>query len=378
MAAKRAKILLILALIPLVIVGCANSRGEPEGVELARPLPVDWVGPRLNQAYVHPRLLTGVVEPVRRSHIGFEVAGTVEDMTHDEGDLVETGEVLARLDTARLEAQRAELKATYNQVQADQVLAEQTLKRVAKAAEKNAISQQELDEVRSRVNGLQSRLAAIQASVDRIQVELEKSVLRAPYRAVVLQRAIDEGSVVGPGTQVFTVQEHGQYEIRVGLPKDLSHESDEERNSWNAHSSRGPVAISFKTLLPIRDAATRTVPAIFTTSDQNLLPGDLITFEIYDEIAATGFWLPKTALAESERGLWACYAIVPRDEGQFQIQRREVALLFSNDKNAYVTGSLKDGDRVVHAGLHRLVPNQSVEPGQQLPIEVKSGREAAQ
>jgi multidrug efflux pump subunit AcrA (membrane-fusion protein) len=142
--------------------------------------------------------------------------------------------------------------------------------------------------------------------------------------------------------------------------------SEETIDAWRARTDWSELAISFKTVLPIRDPVTRTVPAIFTTTTtEQIRPGDQVTFAIAAEEGKNGFWIPQTALAESDRGLWAVYAVV-NDEGAnnpMRIERREVELLHIDSGKVFVNGALKDGDRLVWSGIHRLVPNQQVALG---------------
>ena len=75
--------------------------------------------------------------------------------------------------------------------------------------------------------------------------------------------------------------------------------------------------------------------------------------------------LPLTALTESSRGIWAVYVAEPgATEGgpddASVLSRRQVELLHLVGENVYVRGTLEPGERVVSAGLHRLVPGQRV------------------
>ena len=76
-------------------------------------------------------------------------------------------------------------------------------------------------------------------------------------------------------------------------------------------------------------------------------------------------WLPRRALTESSRGLWACYvALAPANGAEtvsgHVIQRRELELLHQAGDRVFVRGTLSDGEVVVVGGLQRLVPGQRV------------------
>ena len=75
-------------------------------------------------------------------------------------------------------------------------------------------------------------------------------------------------------------------------------------------------------------------------------------------MATPGFWVPVTALTESDRGLWGVYVV--KDESL--VERRIVEIIHSESERAYVRGTLEDDDRIVRTGVQRLVPGQQVTP----------------
>lgn len=91
-----------------------------------------------------------------------------------------------------------------------------------------------------------------------------------------------------------------------------------------------------------------------------VLNGDLAEVALARTVAAGGFWLPATALAESVRGLWSCFVAEPDGEGRHRIARRDVEVLHTETDRVYVRGTLEDGEQVVTSGVHRLVPGQRV------------------
>lgn len=366
--------LCVLHLITLFCGLGAVASDAPHVSEQGRAVPVDWLKVERADSFRYRRELSGVVEATRSSAVGFEFGGTLALLQVDEGQRVSKGDLLARLDTQRLEAQRAELRASFEQVSADTALARQTLQRVQEAADLNAISEQALDEARFRLQSLEKRLHTIEASIERVQVELNKATLHAPYDAVVMGRLLDEGAVVGAGTPVLKLQEDGTFEIRVGIPKGVAIPNKTSASEWRAYSDWGDLAVQFKTALPFRDAVTRTVPAIFTTdTTDQLRPGDQVTFELWDDKAGSGFWLPQSALAESDRGLWSVYVLVATGEQQ-KLERRQVELVHLDSGQVFVNGALRDGERVVWAGIHKLVPNQLVSLGTQRQLEQDATR----
>ena len=108
---------------------------------------------------------------------------------------------------------------------------------------------------------------------------------------------------------------------------------------------------------PSVDPATRTVKAILRLDPGAFVPaGQIVRLDLPRRFKQPGFWVPTTALSEGTRGLWSLYAVV---DGK--VARHAVEVLHVESRRVFVRGTLKDGDRVIRSGIHRLVPGQAVQ-----------------
>jgi HlyD family secretion protein len=175
----------------------------------------------------------GTVEARILSRIGFKVAGTLTHLQADHGDRVAAGRILARIDaseqTARVAKARAQLASAEAAVQvaeaairkADVVVSQRTqvnqrrqalLARQSVSAEAAEEAQHNESIARADLLVAQSELQSAKARLDdaRAQLEFDTAILaqhelRAPYDAVVVQRAKELGSVLGAGESLFTL-----------------------------------------------------------------------------------------------------------------------------------------------------------------------------
>ena len=318
------------------------------------------------QEYSISRRFAGRVEPSRKSEVGFELGGELASVYVDEGDAVASGDVLAELDTARLKARLAEAEAALAQAKSAERLSQRTLERNQAAADFEGISAQELDLAIDSANAAQARLAAAEARVNSVMVDLSKAALRAPYDATVTARHIDEGQIVSPGQPVLAIQETAAPEVRVGVAGGLAR-GIQPGTAYELDIGGQTVAAVVKAVLPMRDPQTRTVDVILSIEDGDALPGDLARLQVSQAISEPGFWLPVSALAEGSKGLWTAYIALPIEEGgvadngaTHYLQPRVVEVLHEETDAVYVRGSLVDGDWYVSGGLTRVVPNQQV------------------
>jgi RND family efflux transporter MFP subunit len=363
---RYGRALLSAALLGLAACGDAGvDRGKTTDAALL--VPVARVASA--DGYVVRREFAGRVEAARDSAVGFEIGGQLAAVLVDEGDRVAAGEVLARLDTERLEAREAEAVAALDQTGASLALAETTLARTAEALEFRGVSQQEYDEAVRAERAARSAREAARARLASVRVDLEKSVLRAPFEATVVRRAADEGEVLAPGQVLLQLQEQAPPRVRIGVAGDML-EAVAARDDHMLMVNGRALPARLRAVLPVRDAATRTVDALFELETaQGVLPGDLARLALERQMEAPGFWLPLGSLAEGDRGVWTNYVAVPLPAGESAgeathvIEARTVEVLHEREDQVYVRGAIDAGERVVVEGLHRVVPGQTVRVG---------------
>ena len=377
--------------------GEAGSEAEErQRAQAATPLPVTVVEIRLADRFeIHERL-AGRVVARRRSELGFERSGRLARIEVEEGDRVEEGALLARLDTRELEARRRELRARVEATRSRLEFARVTARRQRELRRADSVSPQALDEALANESTLEAQLAADRAALEHVEVGLELSSLRAPYPAVIVRRLADEGSIASPGQAVLAVLEDGVQELQLGVPPELVGGLEPGR-AYEIESGSLTLEARLRSIVPELDPATRTQTAILEIPREadpagRLADGSLAWLRLGREIETRGAWVPLGALAEGRRGTWTAFAVVPaiedsgadgvgddggdsaaaegggrgvhRDadaDGAARIERRQVEIIQAEAERAFVRGTLWDGDRIVRDGLHRLVPGMRVE-----------------
>ena len=183
--------------------------------------------------------------------IATKYAGRVLEMLAREGDLVEPGQVLARMDSAELEAELAqaeaqlaeaqtavaEAQAQLVQRQSESTLAEQELKRALPLVEKGSMAQRTADQRRSARNTAAATVTAAQAHVETqaraveaaraavrlIQTQIDDATLKAPVRGRVLYRLAEPGEVLAGGGKVLTLVNLTKIYMEIFLPSAQAH-----------------------------------------------------------------------------------------------------------------------------------------------------------
>jgi RND family efflux transporter MFP subunit len=352
--------LLLAVLLTAVITGSLHARMDDVSERPGRgAVPITTVSFAELSTYQREQRFLGVVKAATRSDVGFEIPGVIDEVNITEGQTVATGEVLARLDTRSLQTRRAAAAATVEQIDAELELARARVQRQAPLVDSGAISIQGFDDTRLAEKALNARLAAARAQLESLDVELDKSVLRAPYAARIGRQHLDRGSVTSPGNPVFTLIANGEREAQIGVAVEQAeglHPGTEYRLQLRGED----VAARLRAVRPDVNPVSLTTAAIFTLPEGSLgYDGEPVSISLPRSIRQRGGWLPLSSLLEGDRGVWTVLALRERDGGPVAL-REVVEVLHVSGDRAFVRGTLNDGDRVIGDGVHRVAPGTRV------------------
>ncbi len=170
---------------------------------------------------------TGNLQPTNQVDVGSELSGTVKSVAADFNDRVKVGQVLARLDTTKLEAQAAQSRAALVSAQAKLVQTQATvrqtdsnlarLRHVRELSGNKVPSAQDIDTAEAELARAQADAASARAAVAQAQAtlsvndtDLSKAAIRSPINGMVLTRTIEPGQTVAASLQapvLFTLAE---------------------------------------------------------------------------------------------------------------------------------------------------------------------------
>jgi RND family efflux transporter MFP subunit len=353
---KYAGLALIATAAVTITAGCNwDSRADSAPPELHR---VTTVPVEFQPGYRVDREFAGEVQAGQSSRLGFEFAGEVAELYVDIGDAVTAGQALARLDARLLQSERDELQARQAELQAELETAQRNLARIERLQAESLASERELDDLIGRTRVLQASLQRVDAALMANALRLEKSVLKAPFAAVVAERAIDSGAVVAPGAPVFGLVQAAVREVHIGVPDALA----AALGRGDTVAVRAGEASADGTVLglgPVVDQATRS-RVVRIGIDEDWAPGELAYVSLGVPVETSGAWLPDTAVTAGARGTWVVYATVDQGDGEALLEARSVVIHHARGNRLFVSGAVNPGDSVVAAGLHRLAPGQRV------------------
>ena len=219
---RRRRLLKILcAVIPvLILVGWWLSRGDEEGVRYVTQ-------PAVQGDLTVTVSATGTLSPIKEVDVGIEVSGTIKTVDVDYNDVVKVGQVLARLDTTKLEQQVLQSTASLESALANVQQAGATVREAeSKWKQLNHVrelsggkmpaqtdldaAQAALDRARANETSAQAQANQAQATLDVNRTDLSKAVVHSPIDGFVLTREVEPGQTVASSFEapvLFTLAE---------------------------------------------------------------------------------------------------------------------------------------------------------------------------
>jgi HlyD family secretion protein len=181
---------------------------------------------------------TGTLQPTNQVDVGSEISGTLKSVKVDYNDRVKRGQVLAEIDTTKLDAQARQTAASLDAARARVLLAQATvseaksklarMEEVQQASGGKVPSKAELDTAHANFDRAVADEANARAAVTQAEATLEaqrtdiaKAAIRSPINGVVLKRAAEPGQTVAAAFQtpvLFTLAEDlTQMELHVDV-----------------------------------------------------------------------------------------------------------------------------------------------------------------
>lgn len=355
-----------LALALIYLLSACSGDNNPAATHyhqvLAKPL-------ILSESYSAVNYFPGRVEAPQRFDIGFDAQGKVTQVNVETGDRIEKGQILARLDTRLLDAERLSVLAERKESQARLKLIGIELKRQTELRRQGFAAEQKIDELLAEKDALSAQLERIAASLESADQRLEKSLIAAPFTGRIAARFVDPGEVVQVGAPIVRLLQGGSVELHVGVPTHLA------RHLKNG-AMEAVVVEGEHVQAPIISINSAVSPATQTIIVRLLLPeiivgralfdGQIARLVINEERKVAGVWVPADSLVGSVRGTWNIFVLKKTGQSSldgsplYEIVRRKVTIAYMQGERAFVEGAFSANELLLSAGVHKIAPGQLV------------------
>ncbi|MBT8090007.1 MAG: efflux RND transporter periplasmic adaptor subunit [Gammaproteobacteria bacterium] len=336
---------------------CANGAAEV-------PVQVETVSKRAVLKQIN---VTGTVTSPRTAVLSTAVAGLVAELTIDEGDRVETGDALLKLDA---ELAQLALERALAEVRQREIAVADASRRFTEAEEvgtQRGIARTQIESLRAEVSSNEAELMASRAAAREQQAIVERHTLSAPFAGVISERYAELGEWVNPGNGLLELvaTDNLRFDFRVG------------QENYAALSPNDPVEITLDaltdrtvsghvaTIVPIKNPSARTflvrVLADTSETDNPLLitPGMSARGKLNIDAGRSGVAVPRDAILRFPDGRMTVWVVDNSDELPV-VHERVIRAGFEFDGVVEIASGLVDGDVVVVRGNETLQEGQTV------------------
>ena len=162
--------------------------------------------------------VSGTVQPVRQATVKAKVSGDVRQITVREGESVQSGQLLARIDTADLESKLIERMGALESAKAQLALAEKNRATNNALLKQNFISQNAYDNSESSLSVAQGSVKSAEAQVQIARNALKDAIATSPLSGVVAKRHVQPGEKVAFDSPLVTVVDLKDLELQAMVP----------------------------------------------------------------------------------------------------------------------------------------------------------------
>ena len=319
----------------------------------------------------------GKAQAARQASVSANVEGPVAWVSPslEAGAYVEKGEPLLRLEASDFERAVVRSQAGYDQAAAESAFAAADLERIRELAVKRLASEAELQNAERQATITAARLAEAEAMLQQAQLDQERSVLRAPFNAVVSTRDVELGQFVGRAQSVAVLFDADSVDVRVPLairqlgyldvPAGFRGEFAEEAPVVELVGNYGGTQYTWQGSLLRTEAAidpnSNTVQAIIRvqqpSADSDLIPlpiGLFVEAKIAGRRIDNVVALPRSVIRNNSQVLVV--------DAENKMYYRDVDIFRLEQDRVLISGGLLAGERICTSPIQAVVDGMSVQP----------------
>ena len=335
--------------------------------------------PAVEYRVVEPRAVAFRFEFVARTRaredaaIRAQISGTILERNFEEGQTVEEGDLLFRIDPRPYQAALNSAQADVSRTTTALEVAERNLARGVELEPDGFISQSEMDQLRGNRDSAVAARDSAEAALEKARIDLGFTEIRAPFAGRAGRSELSIGDLVSPNSEplVTLVQSDP-----ILVDFDVSERSlagtlieNQERaaqgldpieytprmNMVNGEPYPYPGRIDYANNRVNRTTGTVTVTATFPNPDDLLIPGQFTRVFVQRGDYEDRLLIPQSSVLEDMQGR---YVYVVGDDDT--VERRNVTLGQREGVDWVVESGLEAGDRVIVNGIQKVQPDMPV------------------
>jgi membrane fusion protein (multidrug efflux system) len=319
--------------------------------------------------------LPGRTSPFETSDVRPQVDGIIRARLFTEGDYVTAGQALYRIDSATYAARVASARAALARARASTIAAEGQVRRYAELVKRNFVSRQLYDNALSAAGEARADVQAQAAALRSAEIDLERTVIRAPISGRIGRSLYTTGALVQAGQEnaLTTIQRLDPIYVDIQQSSaDLLKLREQMLAGQVASNQSAPVrlqlesgstypetgTLSFADVTVDQTTGSQTIRAVFPNPQHILLPGMFVRGQLSQGVQTRGILVPQRAVSRDERGRPTVIVVGKNNMAELRVIQADRTV----GTSWLVTGGLKPGDKVIVDAGPLLRPGVPVKP----------------
>ena len=310
------------------------------------------------QSSVYP----GRVVPIAQVDVVPQVSGEILEVAFANGQAVNEGDVLYRLDSVKYEAAVKNAESKLAECKANARYADLSYERHKNLLESRAVSLDAVDNALSQRDSSKAALAAAQAELVVAKDDLKHCTITAPISGKVGSTSKTKGNYVTAGSaSLVTIVQQTPIRVRFSVSNrrilDVAGSDGPNRKEdvavsltlSNGTPFSGDGAIEYADNMADEQTDTMTVYALFANDDRKLVPGGTVAVSIAPKKGVKRPAIPPTAVLQDTQGPYV-WVVGPGG----RVERRTIARGAQSGDWMFVEKGLAPGEKVVADGAHKV------------------------
>ena len=363
-----ALVMLMLAIGWLLLGNNQAPQGPPQG-----PAPVGVIVVKEEPVTLTAEL-PGRTAAFETSEVRPQVDGIIRARLFTEGDYVRQGQPLYRIDPVTYEARVASARAALARARASIIAAEGQERRYAELVKRGFVSRQLYDNALSAVGEARADVEAQKAVVQSAQIDLGRTVVRAPISGRIGRSFYTTGALVkaAQDNALTTIQrldpiyvdiQQSSADLLRLREQTLAGQVAADHAPVRLHLETGSIypevgTLSFEDVTVDPATGSQTIRAVFPNSQHLLLPGMFVRGQVSQGMQARGILVPQRAVSRDERGRPTLLVVGKNNMSELRMVEADRSV----GESWLVTSGLRPGEKVIVEGGPLLRPNMPVKP----------------
>jgi membrane fusion protein (multidrug efflux system) len=318
--------------------------------------------------------LPGRTSAYETSDVRPQVDGIVRARLFTEGDYVRAGQPLYRIEPATYEAKVANARAALARAKASTIGAEGQVRRYAELLKRNFVSRQLYENAVSAAGEARADVQAQAAALRSAQIDLDRTVVRAPISGRIGRSLFTTGALVRAGQDqpLTTIQRLDPIYVDLQQSSADLLRLREQTLAGEVAKDRAPVRLQLETgsMYPLtgtlsfadvtvdQETGSQTIRAVFPNPQHLLLPGMFVRGQLSQGIQSRGILVPQRAVSRNERGQPTVLVVGKNNMAELRVIQADRSV----GDSWLVTGGLKPGEQVIVEAGPLLRPGVPVKP----------------